>query len=263
MTYTVNGNSFDEEPHPGPVPAHIRALVGTSRRQKGLRRRRLRSLHGVARRRSHTQLHHTGIPGRGPRGHHDRGPRHAREDAPDAAAVPGRPRIPVRLLHCRHDHDVGERRGGGHRRVHHGHRDGRHAAPQGAALAHAHARMVSIDKSAALAVPRKRYSTAIHTDHLVARDLRSRGGDGRRRTPTAQLRRSLRPRQGSQHSARVARRNRRRRSRFRRKPTLSTKPPTSPRGCSTRTSRPTDRSPGWKTAGSTFARHLSPRRSPS
>ena len=81
--------------------------------------------------------------------------------------------------------------------------------------------------------------------------------------PTAQLRRSLRPRQGSQHSARVARRNRRRRSRFRRKPTLSTKPPTSPRGCSTRTSRPTDRSPGWKTAGSTFARHLSPRRSPS
>jgi CO/xanthine dehydrogenase Mo-binding subunit len=47
---------------------------------------------------------------------------------------------------------------------------------------HAHARIVSIDKSAALAVPgvhrvytwedvpRKRYTTAIHTDHLVDPD---------------------------------------------------------------------------------------------
>ena len=115
---------------------------------------------------------------------------------------------------------------------------------------HAHARIVSIDKTAALAVPgvhrvytwedvpRKRFTTAIHTDHLVdpddtymldnvvrfagqrvvavvadsvarrrgglppgrrrvrgaARRLRSRGGDGRRRTPAARLRRPVRPR---------------------------------------------------------------------
>ena len=91
-----------------PVPAHIRSLAGPLRRQKGLRRRRLRRLHGVARRRPGAQLHHARVPRRRSRGHHDRGPRHAREPAPAAAAVPRRPRIPVRLLHRGHDHDLGD-----------------------------------------------------------------------------------------------------------------------------------------------------------
>ena len=171
------------------VPAHVRSLAGLAWCQKGLRRRRLRRLHRVARRRPRAQLHHARVPRRRTRGHHDRGPRHAREPAPDATAVPRRPRLPVRLLHRGHDHDLGDlhrgaeagpaacaegksvplhrisgdrgcdqrrrgdrecatgagrrhqRRGAcgdrrGHRqgRVHDGHRDGGHAASEGAAL---------------------------------------------------------------------------------------------------------------------------------
>ena len=50
----------------------------------------------------------------------------------------------------------------------------------------------------------------------AARGLRSRGGDGRRRTAAARLRRPVRPRPGAQHPARAARRDRRCRSRVRR-----------------------------------------------
>ena len=90
------------------VPAHIRPVAGLPRRQEGLRRRRLRRLHGVARRRSGAQLHHPRIPRRGPRSHHDRGARHTGEPASDAAAVPGRSWVPVRVLHRGDDHDVGD-----------------------------------------------------------------------------------------------------------------------------------------------------------
>ena len=51
------------------------------------------------------QLHHPRVPRRRARGDHHRGSRYAGEPAPDAAAVPGRARIPVRLLHRGHDHD--------------------------------------------------------------------------------------------------------------------------------------------------------------
>ena len=85
----------------------------------------------------------------------------------------------------------------------------------------------------------------------VAGGLRSRRGDGRRRTAVAQLRRPLRPRQGAQHPARTARRGRRRRRPVSPKPMWSTKARTSRRASSTPTSRPTVRSPGWKTTGYT------------
>ncbi len=238
MTYTVNGKAFDERAEAGPVPAHVRPLAGLARRQKGLRRRRLRCLHGVARRRSGTQLHHPRVPRRGPRSHHHRGARHTGEPASDATAVPGRSGVPVWILHRGDDHDVGDlhrrpeagpaaraegkplplhrisrHRGRGQRRVS-GVEDAAPGQTVGASVVapaatgvvtgtveftmdtemagmlhlkvlhspHAHARIVSIDKSAALEVPgvhrvytwedvpRKRYSTAIHTDHLVDPD---------------------------------------------------------------------------------------------
>ena len=43
-------------------------------------------------------------PGRRRGGHHHRGPRHQRRDAPDAGRLPGAPRPPVRLLHAGDDH---------------------------------------------------------------------------------------------------------------------------------------------------------------
>ena len=67
----------------------------------------------------------------------------------------------------------------GKARYTHRHRDGRHAPPEAVRSPHAHARVVSIDKSAALAVPgvlavytwedvpRKLFTTAIHDDFRV------------------------------------------------------------------------------------------------
>ena len=45
-----------------------------------------------------------GVPRRRPRGHHGRGPRHARRPAPDAAPLRRGGRVPVRILHRGHDH---------------------------------------------------------------------------------------------------------------------------------------------------------------
>lgn len=90
------------------MPAHLPARPGPLRRQEGLRRGRLRRLHGLGGRRSGAQLHHPGLPGGGTRGDDHRGPRITRRPAPDATAVPRRPRLPVRLLHRRDDHDLGD-----------------------------------------------------------------------------------------------------------------------------------------------------------
>ena len=97
------------------MPAHVPARARLVRRQEGLRRGRLRRLHGLARRHAGPQLPGPRLPGRRPRGHDDRGARAGRRAAPDAAGVPRRPGVPVRLLHGRHDHDGGQprRRGAG------------------------------------------------------------------------------------------------------------------------------------------------------
>ena len=65
-------------------------------------------MHGLARRQAGAQLPRPGIPGRGPRGHHAPGAGLRRQTASDAAGVPRRPGVPVRLLRRGDDHDVGE-----------------------------------------------------------------------------------------------------------------------------------------------------------
>ena len=57
-----------------PVPAHLPARPRGVRRQEGLRRRRLRRLHRVARRQAVPFLPGARLPRRGPQDHHDRGP---------------------------------------------------------------------------------------------------------------------------------------------------------------------------------------------
>ena len=57
------------------VPAHLPARPRRVRGQEGLRRRRLRRLHRVARRHAHPFLPDAGLPRRRTRGHHDRGTR--------------------------------------------------------------------------------------------------------------------------------------------------------------------------------------------
>ena len=88
---------------PGPVPAHVPARERLARRQEGLRRRRLRRVHGPRRRDAGAQLHFPRRPRGRLRGDDDRGA----GAAPAAGRVPGRPGIPVRLLHGRNDHDGG------------------------------------------------------------------------------------------------------------------------------------------------------------
>ena len=74
--------------------------------KKGCDAGRLRRLHGARRRRAGAQLPLPGACGPRAAGHHDRGPgRRRRRAAPGAAGVPGRPGLPVRLLHRRDDHD--------------------------------------------------------------------------------------------------------------------------------------------------------------
>ena len=79
--------------------------LGVLRRQEGLRCRRLRRLHGLARRRAGAFLPDAGFPRRRTRGHHHRGARPGRQAASDAAGLPRRAGLPMRLLRRRHDHD--------------------------------------------------------------------------------------------------------------------------------------------------------------
>ena len=72
------------------------------RHQHRLRHVVVRRLHGPHRRRVGEELHGARRAGRRRRHHHDRGPRHRRRAAPDAAGVHGEPRPAVRLLHARH-----------------------------------------------------------------------------------------------------------------------------------------------------------------
>ena len=90
-----------------PVPAHLPARPGSVRRQEGLRCRRLRRLHGVARRQAVPFLPGARLPRRGPQDHHHRGPGQERRAASDPAGLPRRAGLPVRLLRRRHDDDDG------------------------------------------------------------------------------------------------------------------------------------------------------------
>ena len=108
MTYTVNGKTFDEEPRPGQCLRTFVRSLGHHGVKKGCDAGDCGACTVWLDGDPGAQLHHPGVPRRRSRGHHDRGPRHAGEPAPDAAAVPRRPRLPVRLLHRRHDHDLGD-----------------------------------------------------------------------------------------------------------------------------------------------------------
>ena len=89
------------------MPAHLPARPGSVRGQEGLRRRRLRRLHGLAGRPAVSFLPGAGLPRGRPEDHDHRGPRRRRQASSHPAGVPRRPGLPVRLLRGRHDDDDG------------------------------------------------------------------------------------------------------------------------------------------------------------
>ena len=244
MTYTVNGKTFDEEPHPGQCLRTFVRSLGHHGVKKGcdagdcgactvwLDGDPVHSCITPAFRadgREVTTIEGLGSPD---------------EPASAAAAVPRRPRLPVRLLHRRNDHDLGDlhrrteagpasraegqplplhrlsrhrgcrqrcrrdrggaaragrrhqrrgarghRRGDRSRRVHDGHRDRGHAAPQGAALT-ARARPHRLDRQVRRAGGARR-APGVHLGGRAAEALHDR--DPHR--PPRRPRRHLHPRQ--------------------------------------------------------------------
>ena len=103
--FTLDGRSGHRRTRAGAMPAHVPARPGRARRQEGLRRRRLRRMHRVARRRAGAFLPDPGISRGRTHRHDDPGPGSARQSASDAEGLPRGAGIPVRLLRGRHDHD--------------------------------------------------------------------------------------------------------------------------------------------------------------
>ncbi len=112
MSLHINGQLAQRAAPAGAVPAHLPARAGLARREERLRHRRLRRLHRARGRGPGAQLHLPGPARARPRGDDDRGP------GPRAAGrrFPGRPGLPVRLLHPGDDHDRGGADRGGPRR---------------------------------------------------------------------------------------------------------------------------------------------------
>ena len=107
MTFEINGKNSRK--HPAPASACAPSCASTA--ISGSRRAATPATAGPARccrRRAGAQLPDPGVPRRGPRGHHDRRAWPATSGAaPDAAGVPRRAGLPVRVLHRRHGHDRG------------------------------------------------------------------------------------------------------------------------------------------------------------
>ncbi len=106
MTYTVNGEAYDEEPRSRPVPAHVRPLARLARRSRRVATpaTAARAPYGWTATRCTAASLRRSAPtaARSPRSRASAHPTHLH---PHAAAVPRRPGLPVRILHRRDDHD--------------------------------------------------------------------------------------------------------------------------------------------------------------
>jgi hypothetical protein len=86
------------------MSAYLPAPAWMARREERLRLRRLRRLQRPLERRPRAQLPRPRLPRRRLRNHDHRRPRDRRRAPPCAARLPAGARLPVRLLHPRHDH---------------------------------------------------------------------------------------------------------------------------------------------------------------